>query len=881
MKSKILLSLIILSQFFSLSVAQTISYGIRLNQVGFLPNSVKIAAVINTESDSFRVMTGDLDSTVFRGQCLPSAYYGSSDENVNIADFTLLKTPGDYVLVVDDLGKSVSFSIKNDVFTALSKASIKAFYFNRASMAIDAEFGGIYARAMGHPDTAVVVLPSAASANRPAGTIISTPGGWYDAGDYNKYIVNSGISTFTLLSAYETYPDYFDTLKINIPESSNEIPDILDEALWNIEWMMTMQDTSDGGVYHKTTEAQFSAFVMPANVTSTRYVTAKSTAATLDFAAIMAMTARIYRKYLPDLADQALTQSLDAWEWAKSNPNVPFYNPSSSGGYPAVNTGQYGDGNFNDEFSWCAAELYITTKDTGYFNEIGVDASYGLPGWGSVKTLGLLSLIVNRDSLTADADTTLIKDKLTELADNSKRNIITSPYRIPGDYYYWGGNNAYANWGMLYMQAFKLTQNATYFNAALSSFDYLLGRNATSYCFVTGAGTKHPMHIHHRVSGSDGIAEPVPGFLVGGPNPGNMDDDCGSSQYPSALPARAYADLLCSYSTNEIAINWNAPLAFLAGAIQYDYLNNFLDTMPVYFAISSVKVNLPYRIGNDIQIVIEGNTDWELSPSVDWIALSPAMGSGSGVFLVNSKTDNQGDSARSGIIYVYSQGLLSDSIMVTQNGIRKSFKIEAEDYADMVGLQTESTTDTGGGLNIGYVNGGDWVTYNLDISYGGMYDVIFRHAGYAGDFDVSIDDAFLLNVTLPATSDWQDWTSHTVEMNLPEGQHVIKFRFNKEGLNLNWMQFDWTRTTKIDRLTNNSDINVYPVPVDRYLNIELGALKSPGEIQLLSLDGKILLTLSCHDKYKEVIDVTDLKAGIYILKVILDTNVYTGKVIIK
>jgi hypothetical protein len=644
--------------------------------------------------------------------------------------------------------------------------------------------------------------------------------------------------------------------------------------------MMTMQDTSDGGVYHKTTEAQFSAFVMPANVTSTRYVTAKSTAATLDFAAIMAMTARIYKEYLPGLADQALKQSLDAWQWAKSNPNVPFHNPSSSGIYPAINTGEYGDGNFSDEFSWCAAELYITTKDTGYFNEIGVDAAYGLPGWGSVKTLGLLSLIVNKDSLTADADTTLIKDKLTDLADNSKRNIITSPYRIPGDYYYWGGNNAYANWGMLYMQAFKLTQNATYFNAALSSFDYLLGRNATSYCFVTGAGTKHPMHIHHRVSGSDGIAEPVPGFLVGGPNPGNMDD-CGSSQYPSTLPAKAYADLLCSYSTNEVAINWNAPLAFLAGAIQYDYLNNFLDTMPVYFAISSVKVNLPYRIGNDIQIVIEGNTDWELSPSVDWIALSPAMGSGSGVFLVNSKTDNQGDSARSGIIYVYSQGLLSDTIMVTQNGIRKSFRIEAEDYAYMVGLQTESTTDTGGGLNLGYVDVGDWVTYNLDISYGGIYDVIFRHAGYAGDFDVSIDDTFLLKVTLPATSDWQVWTSHTVEMNLPEGQHVMKFRFNKVGLNLNWMQFDWTRITKINRLTNNYDINVYPVPADRYLNIEFGSAKSPLDIQILSLDGKTLFNHPCQDNYKEVIDVTDLEAGIYILRIIFNTNVYTGKVIIK
>ena len=135
--------------------------------------------------------------------------------------------------------------------------------------------------------------------HRPAGTIISTPYGWYDAGDYNKYIVNSGISTFTLLSAYETYPSYFDTLELNIPESGNGIPDILDEALWNIRWMMTMQDTTDGGVYNKTTEASFSSFVMPAQVTTTRYVAAKGTAATLDFAAIMAMTARIYKNYLP------------------------------------------------------------------------------------------------------------------------------------------------------------------------------------------------------------------------------------------------------------------------------------------------------------------------------------------------------------------------------------------------------------------------------------------------------------------------------------------------------------------------------------------------------------------------------------------------------
>ncbi len=79
-------------------------------------------------------------------------------------------------------------------------------------MELTEEFAGVYNRPLGHPDNAVVVLPSAASDERPAGTVISTPKGWYDAGDYNKYIVNSGISTFTLLAAYENYPEFYDTL---------------------------------------------------------------------------------------------------------------------------------------------------------------------------------------------------------------------------------------------------------------------------------------------------------------------------------------------------------------------------------------------------------------------------------------------------------------------------------------------------------------------------------------------------------------------------------------------------------------------------------------------------------------------------------------------
>ncbi len=863
-----------------LSQSQTISYDIRLNQVGFFPNSVKKAALINTQSDSFEIKTIDLVSTVYKGQILPSVYYPSSDENISIADFTLLQTPGEYVLVVDDLGKSVPFSVKNDVFTNLSRASIKAFYFNRASAALTSEYAGIYARLAGHPDISVVVLPSAASEGRPAGTIISTPGGWYDAGDYNKYVVNSGISVFTLLSAYETYPDYFDTLHLNIPESNNTIPDILDEALWNIKWMMTMQDTTDGGVYHKTTEAQFSAFVMPAEVTSTRYVTAKSTAATLDFAAIMAMTARIYRKYLPGLADTALSMSVKAWQWAKAHPNKVFTNPSASGGYPAISTGEYGDNSFSDEFSWCATELYITTKDDSYFNEIGIDETYDIPGWQNVKTLGLLSLIIHKDSITTITDTTLVKSKLIELVNTAKNAVLNSPYRIPGEFFYWGGNNAYANLGMLFMQAYRITKNVAYFNAALASFDYLLGRNATSYCFVTGFGTKSPMNIHHRISGSDGIANPVPGWLVGGPNTGNISD-CGTSSYPSNLPAKSYLDMQCSYSTNEIAINWNAPLAFLVGALQYEYLNNFSDSMPLFFSLSTNKITLSAKSGQEYPIIIDGNTEWTLSPSSSWIGLSTDNGNGTSVVKIFCETDNTAETSRSGKILVYINGILSDSVEVFQNGRTKNFRIEAEDYFAMTGLQTETTTDEGGGLNLGYADINDWVTYNIDISYTGTYETIFRHAGYAGDFDIFIDDELIKNVTLPSTAGWQVWTSNSIQLSLNEGQHVMKFIFNKPGLNLNWMQFNWISTLKINYISNKEELKIYPLPADNILNIELGPIDSFVEIQLLSIDGKALLNFSGLVTYKKSIDISGMEKGLYILKLKCNTKVYTEKIIIK
>jgi len=545
---------------------------INVNQLGYYPQHKKIAIVVGTSLDSFSVVTVDGNNVVFKGKLIPGGLWDASNESTLIADFSAFNTEGQYKISVGNDISSYPFSIKPHVHLELSKASIKAYYFNRASMEIEPLYGDKWARPMGHPDNEVEIHSSAQSANRPAGTIISSPMGWYDAGDYGKYIVNSGITTYTLFAAYQAFPEFYDTLKLNIPESSNNIPDIIDEILWNLRWMLTMQDPDDGGVYHKLTTAQFCDFIMPEEDDGTRYIVKKGTAATLDFAAVTAQASRILRKFeseIPGLADSCLNASMRAWEWARKNDTVTFRNPTG------ISTGEYGDRSFKDEFHWAAIELYVATRIDSFFTiaqKNKPSKGYGIPGWNSVNALGLYTLVLTQDSLTSAVSKDTIKSDITKLADSLLVRYQNNPYRVSmtsGDFY-WGSNSVAANQAMALVIASRIEPKTEYTNAANATLDYLLGKNPTGYCYVTGMGTKKVMDIHHRPSGADTVTDPVPGFLVGGPNPGQEDArdfyDCPG--YPSKLPALSFVDHLESYASNEVAINWNAPLVFLTGALE-------------------------------------------------------------------------------------------------------------------------------------------------------------------------------------------------------------------------------------------------------------------------------------------------------------------------
>ncbi len=540
---------------------------IKVNQLGFAPAARKLAVVPASDAQAFTVVDSDTGTEILTGTLSASESWAPAGESVSLADFTELTSPGRYRVRVEGFADSDEFSVAAAPYDALNKASIKAYYFNRASTELPAEYAGDWARPAGHPDTEVRIHESAASPSRPAGTIISSPKGWYDAGDYGKYIVNSGISTYTLLAALEHFPSYYAGRDLNIPESGDAVPDLLDETMWNLEWMLTMQDPEDGGVYHKLTTKNFSGIIMPHQGTEPRYVVQKGTAAALNFAAVMATASRVLADYpeaFPGKSAEMLAAAEAAWQWAQNNPNVRYQQPSD------VNTGVYGDGQFADEFAWAAAELYITTGEDSYYQALDAgNTGNAVPSWPQSLGLAWMSLAHHAASLTSAADTALIQQRVIELADEVLAAGEASAYRVSmrAPDFVWGSNGVALNRAMMLLQAYRLNDERDYLDAAQDLLDYVLGRNPTEYSYVTGFGERPPMGIHHRQSAADSVEAPVPGFLAGGPHSGQQD----GCDYPSDLPAKSYLDDWCSYSTNEITINWNAPLVYVSGALEVIY----------------------------------------------------------------------------------------------------------------------------------------------------------------------------------------------------------------------------------------------------------------------------------------------------------------------
>ena len=539
-------------------VNKTTTEDILINQLGY-PAKADKKALIRLSADAFQLK--DLKGeTVFRAKTTKKVYWELSGDSVQVADFTDFIETGEYILCIKDTLCSYPFEIGDNLYSELADTSLKSYYYARCGVDIDEQFGGKWHWPAGHPDTLVMVHESAADNNRPAGTTLASPGGWYDAGDYGKYIVNSSITTYTLLQSLMLNTRFHKSQNLNIPESGNDLPDILDEALVNLSWMMTMQDPADGGVYHKLTTKNFDDFIMPHETSKQRYVVQKSTSATLDYASTIAAASRIVREYnMEELADEMKESAIKAWNWALKNPDEFYVQPED------ISTGAYPDTTYVDERFWASAELYLLTGENN-FKEV-LMANYKkpiTPKWDVVNALGVISL------LTSDqrSEFEQLEADFIAYADEMLNKEKGSPYLISMDVFAWGSNSDVMNDGMLKLVAYYLTGEKKYVASAQNDLDYILGRNATGYSFVTGFGSKTPLYPHNRIIAADGVEEPIPGYIAGGPNTIVLTDCEADNVVRSEFPAASYTDTQCSYSTNETAINWNAPLVFLASGLE-------------------------------------------------------------------------------------------------------------------------------------------------------------------------------------------------------------------------------------------------------------------------------------------------------------------------
>ncbi len=543
---------------------------ILINQLGYLPNYEKRATVLLTKISNpnalqppsvFRVRAQD-HSVAFEGKLSPPAADASSGDTTWQADLSQLNTPGIYRLEVAN-AISDAFTIAPTVYAEALYLTARAYYGQRCGCAVD--LGNGYHHPACHPDGAFD--PTSGR----TGSVPNT-GGWHDAGDYGRYIVNSGITTATLLWAWELYPDALRTLKLDIPESGHPLPDFLAEIKWNLNWMLSLQDPTDGGVWHKQTSLHFCAFIMPqddhlpSQIIGTGAAPYKSTCATADLAAVMAVAARCYKPFDPAFSARCLAAARLAWTWTREHPNVIFNNP------PTVSTGEYGDNDCSDELIWATAELYNTTLESQYesaFLEstqpLLPNLKITVPSWNSVASLGLWAYAFaprHKLSPVVDAIQQATQTAAAELIARTRTSGYGTSLLLTD--YHWGSNSNAGNQSLLLLVANHFQPSPTTLNAALSNLHYLLGRNCFGVSWVTQLGQRPFQHPHHRPSAADGIAAPWPGLLSGGPNAHR--GDAVADALPKAPPMRMWLDDQRAYSMNEIAINWNAPLVFLLAA---------------------------------------------------------------------------------------------------------------------------------------------------------------------------------------------------------------------------------------------------------------------------------------------------------------------------
>ena len=523
--------------------------GSRVDSVGYLPNAVKHATVAGAAADvtEFRLMSVPDGAVALTAKLGPPVVNHDSGETVRLADFSTFAQAGTYAIRVAGIPDSPPFEIKPGVYNEALRTVMLGFYGQRCGVPVSFDYQGIqYEKGACHLQDGYLDYYEPAQ----AGTIKDGTGGWHDAGDYGKYVVNAAFATGLMLAAWEDHHDALARLELPIPEASGPLPDFLAEVKFNLDWILKMQ-FPDGRVSHKLTRTSFSPMIMPTEDKEKRYFAPWGTLATTDFAAVAFKAARVFAPFDPAYADRCkkaaeLAVQANRKQWWEVRPDQS-----------ALHTGGYIKSPDSDRV-WALAEMWETTGDPELRTQLerslvsdnlAVDVDWD---WGSAKNLGVYVYLTSKRERDPRVVASLTADLVTA-ADRIVANHDAQGYGRGLRSYYWGCNGSLARLAFNLLMAQRLTGDKRYRDVLIDQLAYLYGRNPYGRSFVTGEGFNPPMFPHHRPSTADGIEAPWPGHLVGGGHPTELD----------------WHDLMPDAPTNENAINWDAALVYALAAF-YD-----------------------------------------------------------------------------------------------------------------------------------------------------------------------------------------------------------------------------------------------------------------------------------------------------------------------
>lgn len=530
--------------------------GVFADQIGYDTYGIKTFS--SEKYKSYSLIRVDDNKTVFTGtdsRMITSHAVG--DYATFVGDFTKFQMPGKYFIQMDNGKKSNPFEIGSGVYDQTLRAAIRFFYYQRNNSEIKMPYAeGPWVHDKDEKE--LVLLPPSMEGTK------SVAKGWHDAGDLAIYMPNHAYACFWLAAAWDDFRFASDDL--NIPESGNGIPDLLDELRWGLDWVLDMQDTTDGGFFHNMCVQKGSPYqygrTTPLTITGYE-LTNKTTAATASASAVLAYASTIFKDPDPSFAQKMRRAAVKGWEFLHAHPQQILI---------TENCDTYQDDSDIHARFFAACGLFLATGDETYNQYILTKdpGSEWISDFNNQTNLGYLLYL--KSSKGDAAKQNELRKLLTDRAQEANADREKHPFGFVGSYYWGSLGTSFARVGNYCLYDWRVNKNLQSLFTAEQQLHYTFGQNFLGFVYFSGFGVNSMKNaFHHWLKTLNATPHNFPGLLAGGPN---ENPDANDRKFPNGYNKpgdtpidQRYTDN-DSWSTNEIAVNQSAQLVYVLCAAQ-------------------------------------------------------------------------------------------------------------------------------------------------------------------------------------------------------------------------------------------------------------------------------------------------------------------------